>query len=441
VRPHPGSQRPEVARLGHAARVAAIVAGLIAILYVAVTVPLDFAEGRHLVAEVDAKLSDRLADFARGGYVRFGPLRVPAEDDVSQAPVVVWEVGPSGKAVALSAGAPPLAGGAWPRPGRSVTERVGGDVFRLRSESAAGRLLVVGQSLAEANRVESALQLAEVVGGPVFVLVVFLAAFGIGAVASKPVEEARRRQVEFTADASHELRTPITVIEAEVGLALGSPRENDAYREALERVGRESKRLRRIVEDMLFLARFGTTPPPPGEEPVDVVTVAEACVNRFAAVARARGAELSLGNRPAEGALITAPPEWVDRLCGTLVDNACKHAGPGGRARVAVEVRGQTVTLLVEDSGPGIPPEERPYLFDRFHKGNGNAEGAGLGLAIADAVVGATGGRWRVGTSDLGGAYMAVSWRRRWPREISASRRRGWLPTARQLPVRGDGDP
>ena len=109
---------------------------------------------------------------------------------------------------------------------------------------------------------------------------------------------------------------------------------------------------------------------------------------------------------------INAPPEWIDRLTAVLVDNACRYAGPGGTVRIAVTVAGSRVSLSVDDSGPGIAPEERSKLFDRFHRATDEGNGAGLGLAIADSVVRATGGEWRVGQSDLGGAHMEVSWHR-----------------------------
>jgi signal transduction histidine kinase len=415
----------ELGRLAHAARVAAVVATAMAVLYVAATVPFDIVNGRHLVAGVDANLSERLAEMAHHRAANLGAGAVPEQRDVDQAPIVTWQVGPGGDARSLSPGAPALQRGSWPPPGQARTLGAAFGTFRLRTARLPGAgLVVVGQSLDETLRVESAVERAELVVGPVFVLVVFFGALAIGLSASRPIEQARRRQVEFTADASHELRTPLTVIDAEVALALGSPRDNAAYREALERVGSEGKRLRRIVEDMLFLARFDSTPPPPGEEPVDLVTVAETCAERFQAVARARGVRLSLSKQGADAALITAPPEWVDRLCGVLVDNACRYAGNGGRVEMVVSARGNAVNLAVEDTGPGIPPEQRPFLFDRFHRGNEHSEGAGLGLAIADAVVRSTGGRWRVASSSLGGAYMGVSWHRYHPREGAVPQRR-----------------
>src|SRR5580700_3965940 len=162
---------------------------------------------------------------------------------------------------------------------------------------------------------------------------------------------------------------------------------------------------------MLWLARFDSRPPPPGDEPVDLVTLARACADRFRLVGPAVTA--ATGDGPA---LISAPPEWVDRLAGVLMDNACRYAGPGGQVRIGVRAQGSRVSLTVEDSGPGIPAEERPRLFDRFHRATEHGPGAGLGLAIGDSIVRSTGGKWQVGDSPLGGALMTVSWRHAQPR-------------------------
>jgi signal transduction histidine kinase len=233
----------------------------------------------------------------------------------------------------------------------------------------------------------------------------------VGLRALAPVEQARRRQLEFTADASHELRTPLAVIRAETDVALSVPRDAAGYREALVRVQGETGRLRQLVEDMLWLARFDSRPPPPGSEPVDLGTIAAAGADRFRSVGPALTAAI-----PTAPALISAPPEWIDRLAGVLVDNACRYAGPGGRVRVRVLVQGGRVSLIVEDSGPGIPEADRPRLFDRFYRATEQGSGTGLGLAIGDSIVRATGGRWQVGDSSLGGALMSVSWHQAPPR-------------------------
>ncbi len=118
------------------------------------------------------------------------------------------------------------------------------------------------------------------------------------------------------------------------------------------------------------------------------------------------------GDSDAEDAIVTAPPEWLDRLIGVLLDNACKYSPEGGRISVRVAAEGRRVRLTVEDSGPGIPAEERSHVFDRFHRATEMSGGAGLGLAIGDAIVHATGGRWQIGATPEGGASVSVSWAR-----------------------------
>jgi two-component system OmpR family sensor kinase len=116
------------------------------------------------------------------------------------------------------------------------------------------------------------------------------------------------------------------------------------------------------------------------------------------------------GERPA---VITAPADWVDRLCGVLLDNACKYSPPGGEVEVVVESGQNEVSLSVRDHGPGIPVEQRARIFDRFHRAaDARTTGAGLGLAIGDAVVRATGGRWEVDETPGGGATLTVAWHR-----------------------------
>ena len=193
-------------------------------------------------------------------------------------------------------------------------------------------------------------------------------------------------------------------------------REAAQYRDSLRRIQGESHRLRQLVEDMLWLARFDSNPPPPGSEPVDLATLAQACADRFRAVGPAVSAET-----PDGAVLISAPPDWIDRLAGVLVDNACRYAGPDGTVRIEVRAQGSRASLTVEDSGPGIPEAERPLLFDRFHRTTEHGSGAGLGLAIGDSIVRSTGGRWHVGDSPLGGALMSVSWRHAQPARTGAS--------------------
>jgi signal transduction histidine kinase len=404
--------------LAHAARVALAASLLVCVVYAGCAAVLNAVISARLVGEVDARLQERIADIGEAG------LRPAADDDddVDTAPVYLWRITPAGP-VAVSGGAgsglagPRLPGGLDLDHGRARTVRLRPGSFRLY---AAGRY-VAGQGLGDQDHLLAALRDGEALAAPVLLLAMFAGALTIGLRALSPVEQSRRRQLEFTADASHELRTPLSVISAETSIALSAPRDPAAYQEALHRISGESRRLQRIVEDMLWLARFDSAPPQPRHEPLDLGTIAAECARRFAALAGTRETRVVADIAVSEPAWISAPAEWIDRLAGVLADNACRHAGAGGIVSVGVSSRGNRVCLTVEDSGPGIAPELRSRLFDRFHRSTELGGSAGLGLAIADSIVRSTGGQWQIGPSGLGGASFEVSWRRASARQHASS--------------------
>jgi signal transduction histidine kinase len=403
------------AHRAHAFRVAAVATLFVMVCYVIAAVVLNLLVTHHLVGNVDRRLSDRLED------VRHQTLQLPEgasreSVDVDDAPLFLWSISPNGTVTSLTPGGPTLPAHAWSA--GPVTLPAGGSTFRFDSIRDGDTTLVAGQSVASTNNTKSTLFVAELVFGVLLALAVFIGATIVGLRASAPSELVRRRQAEFTADASHELRTPIAVIEAEVELALHRPRDPVAYREALERVGQESSRLRRIVEDLLWLARADDqTMRSQATDLADVADVAEACGQRFQALAATNRVELAVARVGTGPFTVLAPPTLIDRLIGVLVDNACKFAGEDGRVEVTVRSSGHRVELRVEDSGPGIPEEQRDAVFDRFHRADESVAGTGLGLAIADSVVRATQGSWDIGTAELGGARMAISWRRVTPKK------------------------
>jgi two-component system sensor histidine kinase CiaH len=407
-----------------AARVAAVATAVVAAVYVVAVLVLNLVVSAHLSGNTDARLADRLGTARTNPAAAVtepvtGPSAVPdpGDLDADYAPVYLWQADAGGTVTAHSPGAPSLPAdlvsntllaSAVVRNGAPVTASLSPRhaSFRLRLARIPDGWLVAGQSLAGDAHTQNLLRNAEIIAGPFVLAAMFFGSLVVGLRALAPVEQSRRRQLEFTADASHELRTPLSVIRAEADVALSTPRDADGYRDALRRIQGETQRLRQLVEDMLWLARFDSQPPPPGDEPVDLSTLAGACADRFRSVGPDVIAEV-----PDEPALISAPPEWIDRLAGVLVDNACRYAGPGGQVRIQVRAQGGRISLTVEDSGPGIPAAERPQLFDRFHRATEHGSGAGLGLAIGDSIVRSTGGRWQVGDSALGGALMSVSWK------------------------------
>lgn len=402
--------------LAHAARVALAASLLVCAVYAGCTTVLNAVISARLTGEVDARLRERIADISENG-VR------PSEDDddTDSAPVYLWHLTTAGRiAVPGSAGSGPagpgLPAGLDLDRGRARTVRLGHGKFRLY---AAGRY-VAAQGLSDQEHLLAVLRDGEALAVPVLLLAMFAGALTIGLRALSPVEQSRRRQLEFTADASHELRTPLSVISAETSIALSAPRDAAAYQQALHRISGESWRLQRIVEDMLWLARFDSAPPQPRYEPLDLGTIAAECAQRFAVLARTRQIEVVSDIAVSEPAWISAPAEWIDRLAGVLADNACRHAGGGGVVSIGVSARGNRVCLTVEDSGPGIAPEQRERLFDRFHRSTELGGSAGLGLAIADSIVRTTGGQWQIASSELGGALFEVSWRRTGLRQHAA---------------------
>ena len=400
----------------HAVRVAAVATLIVMVSYVLAALILNLIVTNHLVRTTDTRLHDRLVDASRQTLTLPGTTVSTEHTDLDDSPLFVWSIAPSGNVTPLTPTAPPLPSRRWDT--GSMTLAVGSSTFRFDTLQTHDTVLVAGQSMAETSHVQSVLLVAELVFGVILAIAVFGGATVVGLRASAPSETVRRRQAEFTADASHELRTPISVIEAEVGLALDRPRETADYREVLERVGRESARLRHIVEDLLWLARADSeSVRADAVDIVDVAEVAESCVERFGALAATHGVALSV-QRVGQGPfMVQAQRDLIDRLAGVLIDNACKFAGEGGEVEVSIRDWGTRVDLRVDDSGPGIPQEQREAVFDRFHRATDSVTGTGLGLAIADAVVRSTQGSWGMGVAELGGARMEISWRKVVPRK------------------------
>jgi signal transduction histidine kinase len=391
--------------------VAAIAAVIVLACYLVAVVVLNIFVVHRLTSQADLHLSERLVDAQKevASLPKTGTPIVQKDRDVDDAPAFVWLVSAAGTATPLTSDAPSLPARTWTA-GTSTMD-AGGTSFRFQATRSGTGWLVAGESIGQIRRVQDTLVVPEILVGGVVLVVVYAGALAIGLRALAPLEVVRRRQTEFTADASHELRTPLSVIEAEVDLALSRPRDADAYRGVLQRVAGEGRRLRSIVDDLLWLARVDSEPPPAAErDPVDVAAAAEMCVDRFQAVATARGVTLGFQRDGGEPALLVTDPSWIDRLIGVLVDNACRYADRGGVVTVGVRTTGARILLDVDDSGPGIAPGDRDAVFDRFHRGVDDQGGTGLGLAIADSVVRATGGSWSIGTAPIGGARMEVSW-------------------------------
>ncbi len=411
-------------------RVALAAAAIVTIAYLAIAVAVYAIASASLTAQVDQQLAgamDRALRQPGPGPGRTLPGLPRPPDRQFDAPFLQWVVLADGTVVAGTAGAPLPA--ALSGLEGSATATIGGNAVRLFGAASGDQRVIVGQTLRPVSDAQSTIIQTELVIGPVLIALVFLGAVAIGRRVAMPIELARRRQLEFTADASHELRTPLSVVEAHTSLALAQDRSAEWYKSAFGRIDRESKRMRRLLDDLLWLARFDATEAAPNTEPVDLGILAAQAADRFGAVAEARHLRLAV-RADGPGLVVAAPPEWLDRLLGVFIDNACKYSPDGGSVEVSVVGEGGRVILTVDDAGPGIPEAEREHVFDRFHRATAGGAGAGLGLAIGDEIVRATGGRWKVGESPSGGARLQVAWR---PALAQATSRGASHPTPEQM--------
>lgn len=390
-----------------AVRIAAISMGVVGLLLLLLMTATDLLVARNLTAGIDDRLRDELNRPAASPVVASG--EAVAEHDFS-APVLRWSVNPRGSVTAAEPGTPPLPA-SLARLAGYTTATIAGTEFRVAGEpQSTGGRVVVAASTASVGHDMSTLLVTELIVGPLLLLSVFAGSFVIGRRVAGPIESMRQRHLAFTADASHELRTPLSVIQAETSLL--SEDSTGELRSSLERISGETDRMRRIVEDLLWLARFDTEPSPPHNGPVDLAEVAAVTAERFQSVANRRSLTLRLSVPDSDSVVVQAPPEWLDRLAGVLVDNACRYSRAGGDVAVEVTMRSGYPRMAVLDTGPGVPAADRQRIFNRFHRGLAEGEGAGLGLAIADAVVQATGARWEIANRTNGGAEFAVVWPR-----------------------------
>ncbi|SFK48184.1 Signal transduction histidine kinase [Amycolatopsis sacchari] len=220
-------------------------------------------------------------------------------------------------------------------------------------------------------------------------------------------EESSRRLRRFTGDAAHELRSPVASIRVQAEVAVANP-DPELAQETLADVLDEAERLSALFDQLLALARSDAGEVPPAE-PVELVTEARDAVARMPA-----GAPPARVNGVVGSAWAHAAHAEVELVLNNLLRNACRYA----RSQIVVSVvpGRSSVRVVVDDDGPGVPPEHRDRVFDRFYRvaddRSRSSGGSGLGLAMVAEAVRRRGGRVTVGESPEGGARFQVTWRR-----------------------------
>jgi two-component system OmpR family sensor kinase len=215
----------------------------------------------------------------------------------------------------------------------------------------------------------------------------------------------------FVADASHELRTPVSIIRGEADVALSRDRSAAEYRQALAVVLDESRRLSRLVDDLLNLARADAGRVKLRLEEFYLDDLLAECCRSAQTLAGAR--RIALECRSPGDVAFRGDEELVRRMVMNLIDNAIRYTPEGGRVTAALEVRGGDVAIRVSDTGAGIAPEAVPYVFDRFYRGDQARSrqdgGFGLGLAIVKWIAESHQGAVNLATTPGAGSSFTVT--------------------------------
>jgi two-component system, OmpR family, sensor kinase len=225
------------------------------------------------------------------------------------------------------------------------------------------------------------------------------------------IEKTFEMQRHFTADASHELMSPLSRLRAELEVTLRRPRNSAEYEESLRSCLEEVERLSWLTEELLSLARLDSGEGrEPATEPALLAPIVEKAMQRLED--EARRSHVTMVLEPRSSVSVTASPAVVSVAVSNVLHNAVKFCGTGGRVSVNVDVDGRDAIVEVSDTGPGVMPEEMPLIFERFHRGSGpraaGAPGVGLGLAICRALVERQGGRISVASTPGRGATFAI---------------------------------
>jgi signal transduction histidine kinase len=409
---------------------------------------------RSLIADTDRAAFHRAQDVAALVEAGTLPAQLPIPADKDNDELLVQVVDPSGRIVSASAlmvDAPLMLPGRRPPPGERLTTTVKGlppdpqDPFRVvaftTKPPAAGFTIYTATELELVHQSDQALIRLLVRGGPPFLALLALVSWLIADRALRRVEGIRakvagitaealdrrvpeppgddeitrlartmnemldrlqlagERQLRFVADASHELKSPLAAVQAELEVALAHPDQAD-WPATAGRLLAEDERMERLVADLLFLAQCDDGDFSSLTAPAEIVALDAVVRDETARLGPRWTVPVDVDIAvPAAGAGVAGRPEHLARVVRNLVENAARHARRA--VSVTLTADGAELELVVADDGPGIDPADRSRVFDRFTRlddaRSRDEGGSGLGLPIAREIVEAHGGRISIG--------------------------------------------
>jgi signal transduction histidine kinase len=397
--------------------------------------------------QVAARQDDRLLQQARSMAASLQEGHVEAFLPASGEPLAIWApVAANGRVLdppSVSFQAPPEARSREIAPSPSVVPAAPPTPLKLLSEELAERSVidrrvlystikdsgrdvrVVSLPVVQEGTVVAVVQVGEpreVVQGTITKLILVLVPIGLGALllaavggllmarrAMRPVQETFDRQRAFIADASHELKTPLTLIRADAEVLARNPALADD-RELAEDLVAETDRMNGVLSNLLLLARLDAGKVAIDQKPLDLGVIINETVSRFSKLARAQG--ISLETQSSSRLEARGDPARTEQILAALLDNALRFTSPGGHITVTGSPANRRVEAVVRDSGFGIAPEHMPHIFDRFYRAEAartrEGGGTGLGLSIARDLARAQGGDLVAENAEGGGAVFRL---------------------------------
>ncbi|MBW4613856.1 MAG: HAMP domain-containing histidine kinase [Desmonostoc vinosum HA7617-LM4] len=264
----------------------------------------------------------------------------------------------------------------------------------------------VGRSLEEFNHYLDSVKLILVLGLPMAMAVIAGASWWLSGLAMQPIYQSYRQIQQFTADAAHELRTPLAATGATVESALLMPQmHEEETRDILQTIQRQNQRLTALVVDLLMLAHIDRQVQKLQRETCSLNDIVSDLVEEFGAMATAAGIKVTSSIRVHQPVNIIGNSDQLYRLFSNLIVNAILYTTKGGEVTVFLDRNEHNAVIKVQDTGIGIPKHELKRIFDRFYRVSSDRSrstgGSGLGLAIVQAIVLAHQGKLNV-QSELG---------------------------------------